>query len=220
MERAPRSPRKKQPPRALARPLPSRESSTVVFDRRECSSHGKAVVYTQVGRAPLVVPGSRLVSGDRDACLPTTAGAPVMSENCPSRTSQERSAAGGAVLRQQRRLADVCLAGDDQKGALTSAQVCQQPVENIALAGLKNRAHGFAAILNASERARPRSGRPRRAPRPRFEGQQLKAYAGRRHPRDVRLVSASSEGRCASPECEPFDVSDRDLRRITAPGGR
>jgi len=34
----------------------------------------------------LFVPGSRLMSGGWDACLPTTAGAPVMSENCPSRT--------------------------------------------------------------------------------------------------------------------------------------
>jgi hypothetical protein len=33
-------------------------------------------------RRPLVVPGSRLVSGDWDACLPTAAGTPVMSGNC------------------------------------------------------------------------------------------------------------------------------------------
>ena len=43
---------------------------------------------------PLLVPGRRLVSGDDDACLPTAA-APVMSENCPSRTHPTRGSSTG-----------------------------------------------------------------------------------------------------------------------------
>src|SRR5215207_8430283 len=51
----------------------------------------------------LVVPGSRLVSGDWDACLPTAAGAPVMSENIPSRTRRaarfaSRASSSGATV--------------------------------------------------------------------------------------------------------------------------
>jgi hypothetical protein len=42
----------------------------------------------------LIVPGSRLVSGGWDACSCTPTGAPVMSENCPSRTHRCRSGAG------------------------------------------------------------------------------------------------------------------------------
>jgi hypothetical protein len=36
---------------------------------------------------------------------------------------------------QQRRFADARFAADDQNGALTAANVCDQPVEQFALAG-------------------------------------------------------------------------------------